>query len=64
MFILPLCLQKDPGESDKGGFEGGNGLSMEDNELYSSWKTGNVRDSADQSSSVQKNVFQPKRWLT
>ncbi|XP_070769883.1 docking protein 3 [Enoplosus armatus] len=34
-----LAFQKDPGESDKGGFERGNGLTMEDNDLYSSWKT-------------------------
>lgn len=40
MFTLLLCLQKDPGESDKGGFEGDNSLAMSDNDLYSSWKTG------------------------
>ncbi|XP_044060399.1 docking protein 1 [Siniperca chuatsi] len=34
-----LAFQKDPGESDKGGFESGNGLTMEENDLYSSWKT-------------------------
>ncbi|TKS72531.1 Docking protein 2 [Collichthys lucidus] len=34
-----LAFQKDPGESDKGGFERGNVCTMEDNELYSSWKT-------------------------
>ncbi|CAK6956461.1 docking protein 1 [Scomber scombrus] len=34
-----LAFQKDPGESDKGDFERGNGLTMEDNDLYSSWKT-------------------------
>ncbi|XP_070818272.1 docking protein 3 [Chaetodon trifascialis] len=42
-WLSALCLlafQKDPGESDKGGFERGNGLTMEDNDLYSSWKTG------------------------
>ncbi|XP_069027383.1 docking protein 3 [Embiotoca jacksoni] len=33
-----LAFQKDPGESDKGDFEGGNDLTMEDNDLYSSWK--------------------------
>ncbi|XP_054453738.1 uncharacterized protein dok3 [Anoplopoma fimbria] len=33
-----LAFQKDPGESDKGAFERGNGLTMEDNDLYSSWK--------------------------
>lgn len=49
MFTMPLCLQKDPGESDKGDFERGNGLVMEDNEIYSSWKTGNARQSADDS---------------
>uniref|UniRef100_A0A671VFU0 Docking protein 3-like n=1 Tax=Sparus aurata TaxID=8175 RepID=A0A671VFU0_SPAAU len=42
-WLKALCVLafQDPGESDKGGFEGGNGLTMEDNELYSSWKTGN-----------------------
>ncbi len=39
---MPLCLQKDPGGSDKGGFERGNGLTMEDNDLYSSWEKGNA----------------------
>ncbi|KAM6952989.1 uncharacterized protein dok3 [Lycodopsis pacificus] len=41
-WISALCLlafQKDPGESDKGAFERGNGLTMEDNDLYSSWKS-------------------------
>ncbi|XP_045886231.1 docking protein 3 isoform X1 [Micropterus dolomieu] len=41
-WLSALCLlafQKDPGESDKGDFERGNGLVMEDNEIYSSWKT-------------------------
>ncbi|XP_035525543.1 docking protein 3 [Morone saxatilis] len=41
-WISALCLlafQRDPGESDKGDFERGNGLAMEDNDLYSSWKT-------------------------
>lgn len=42
MFTVPLCLPKDPGGSDKGAFERGNGLTMEDNDLYSSWETGNV----------------------
>ncbi|KAK5897287.1 hypothetical protein CesoFtcFv8_010361 [Champsocephalus esox] len=34
-----LAFQKDPGESHKGTFERGNGLTMEDNDIYSSWKT-------------------------
>nr|XP_046261753.1 docking protein 3 isoform X2 [Scatophagus argus] len=34
-----LAFQKDPGESDKGVFERGNDLTMEDNDLYLSWKT-------------------------
>ncbi|KAI9539150.1 hypothetical protein NQZ68_009227 [Dissostichus eleginoides] len=34
-----LAFQKDPGESHKGTCERGNGLTMEDNEIYSSWKT-------------------------
>ncbi|XP_007561642.1 docking protein 3 [Poecilia formosa] len=41
-WISALCIlafQRDPGESDKGDFEGGNGLTMEDNDLYSSWKS-------------------------
>ncbi|XP_074504394.1 docking protein 3 [Sebastes fasciatus] len=41
-WLSALCLlafQKDPGESDKGAFERGNSLTMEDNDLYSSWKT-------------------------
>ncbi|XP_047441556.1 docking protein 2 [Mugil cephalus] len=33
-----LAFQKDPGEADKGDFDGGNGFTMEDNDLYSSWK--------------------------
>ncbi|XP_022051708.1 docking protein 2 [Acanthochromis polyacanthus] len=37
--ICLLAFQKDPGESDKGDFKGGNGLTMEDNDLYSSWKS-------------------------
>lgn len=41
MFTVPPCLQRDPGGSDKGDFEGGAGLTMEDNDLYSSWKRGN-----------------------
>lgn len=55
MFTMPPCLQKDPGESDRGGFERGNGLTMEDNDLYSSWKTGNAHQSADDSWSVHKS---------
>ncbi|XP_039974911.1 docking protein 2 isoform X2 [Xiphias gladius] len=41
-WLSALCLlafQKDPGGSDKGDLESGNGLTMEDNDLYSSWKT-------------------------
>ncbi|KAM9356760.1 docking protein 3 [Symphorus nematophorus] len=41
-WLSALCLlafQKDPEDSDKGGFERGNCLTMEDNDLYSSWKT-------------------------
>lgn len=41
-WLSALCLlafQKDPGESHKGDFEGGNGFTMEDNDLYSSWKS-------------------------
>ncbi|XP_029021514.1 docking protein 3 [Betta splendens] len=41
-WISALCLlafQKDPGKSDKGVLERGNVLAMEDNELYSSWKS-------------------------
>ncbi|XP_060936239.1 docking protein 3 [Limanda limanda] len=34
-----LAFQKDPEESDKRGLEGGNGLTMENNDLYSSLKT-------------------------
>ncbi|KAM9740460.1 docking protein 3 isoform 2-T2 [Menidia menidia] len=40
-WLSALCLlafQKDPGEPAKGDFEGGNGLTMEDNDIYSSWK--------------------------
>lgn len=44
---MPLCLQKDPGESDKGVLERGNVLTMEDNELYSSWKTGTYQSEDD-----------------
>ncbi|KAM4732897.1 docking protein 2 [Anableps anableps] len=41
-WISALCMlafQRDPGDSEKGDFEGGNGLTMEDNDLYSSWKS-------------------------
>ncbi|XP_071314545.1 docking protein 3 [Trachinotus anak] len=41
-WLSALCLlafQKDPGGSDKGDLEKGNGLTMEDNDIYSSWKT-------------------------
>ncbi|XP_059202996.1 docking protein 3 [Centropristis striata] len=41
-WLNALCLlafQKDPRESDKGTFEKGNSLTMEDNDLYSSWNT-------------------------
>lgn len=41
MFIVPPCLQRDPGDSEEGDFEEGNGLTMADNDLYSSWKSGN-----------------------
>ncbi|XP_040904722.1 docking protein 3 [Toxotes jaculatrix] len=34
-----LAFQKDPGESDKGDLKEGNNLTMEDNDLYSSWNT-------------------------
>ncbi|KAM3612583.1 uncharacterized protein V6R79_010530 [Siganus canaliculatus] len=34
-----LAFQKDPEESDKGTFERGNSLTMEDNDLYSSWES-------------------------
>lgn len=34
-----LAFQKDPGESDKGSFEEGTSLIMEDNDIYSSWKS-------------------------
>ncbi|XP_060904646.1 docking protein 3 [Labrus mixtus] len=37
--LCHLAFQKDPGESDKGGFVSGNGCTMEDNDLYSSWKS-------------------------
>ncbi|KAF3693740.1 Docking protein 3 Downstream of tyrosine kinase 3 [Channa argus] len=37
--LCVLAFQKDPGESNKGGLEKGNILNMEDNDLYSSWKT-------------------------
>ncbi|XP_071779178.2 docking protein 3 [Centroberyx gerrardi] len=36
--LCSLAFQKDPGELDKGAVERGNGLPMEDNDLYSSWK--------------------------
>ncbi|XP_078117031.1 docking protein 2 [Sander vitreus] len=44
-WLSALCLlafQKDSGESDKGAFERGNGLTMEDNDLYSSWKAADL----------------------
>ncbi|XP_072252561.1 docking protein 3 [Leuresthes tenuis] len=40
-WLSALCLlafQRDPGEQAKGDFVGGNGLTMEDNDIYSSWK--------------------------
>lgn len=42
MFTIPPCLQGDPWESEKGDFEEGKGLAMEDNDLYSPWKNGNL----------------------
>lgn len=41
-WISALCMlafQRDPGDLEKGDFEKGNGLTMEDNDLYSSWKS-------------------------
>ncbi|XP_043982106.1 docking protein 3-like [Gambusia affinis] len=37
--LCSLVFQRDPGDSEKGDFEEGNGLTMEDNDLYSSWKS-------------------------
>ncbi|MEQ2298987.1 hypothetical protein AMECASPLE_010859 [Ameca splendens] len=37
--LCALAFQRDPVDSEKGDFEGGNGLTMEDNDLYSSWKS-------------------------
>ncbi|XP_017282121.1 docking protein 3 [Kryptolebias marmoratus] len=34
-----LAFQRDPGGSHKGELEGGTSLTMEDNDLYSSWKS-------------------------
>ncbi|XP_029965230.1 docking protein 3 [Salarias fasciatus] len=34
-----LAFQKDPGESDKGSFEEGTSFIMEDNDIYSSWRS-------------------------
>lgn len=60
MFTMPSYLQKDPGESDKGGFERGNSLTMEDNDLYSSWRTGNARQSSDESNMQSKKINELK----
>lgn len=49
MFAMPLCLQKDPGESGEGGFERGNSLTMKDNDLYSSWERGRSLQVSDDS---------------
>lgn len=49
LFTMPLCLQKDPGESDKGGFERGNDMAMEDNDLYMSLKGSNAHRPSDDS---------------
>nr|XP_040029785.1 docking protein 3-like [Gasterosteus aculeatus aculeatus] len=38
--LCSLAFQKDPGEPHKGAFERGDGLTMEENDLYSSWKPG------------------------
>ncbi|XP_076018923.1 docking protein 2 [Genypterus blacodes] len=47
--LCQLAFQKDPRESDKGLWERGNGfLTMEDNELYSSWETGDTHQSAEE----------------
>ncbi|KAL6117851.1 dok3 [Pungitius sinensis] len=35
--LCSLAFQKDPGDPHKGAFERGDGLTMEDNDLYSSW---------------------------
>ncbi|KAM9310265.1 uncharacterized protein dok3 isoform 2-T2 [Pholidichthys leucotaenia] len=37
--VCLLAFQKDPGGADKGDFDGGNGFTMEDNDIYSSWKS-------------------------
>ncbi|CAN9514841.1 unnamed protein product [Ophioblennius macclurei] len=37
--LCSLAFQKDPGESDKGNFEEGTNVIMEDNDIYSSWKS-------------------------
>ncbi|XP_030001014.1 docking protein 1 isoform X2 [Sphaeramia orbicularis] len=37
--LKPPERKKDPGESSKGDFNRGNSLTMEENDLYSSWKT-------------------------
>uniref|UniRef100_A0A668AVU1 IRS-type PTB domain-containing protein n=1 Tax=Myripristis murdjan TaxID=586833 RepID=A0A668AVU1_9TELE len=38
--LCHLAFQRDPGELNKEILERGHGLPMEDNDLYSSWKTG------------------------
>uniref|UniRef100_A0AAV2MJJ5 IRS-type PTB domain-containing protein n=1 Tax=Knipowitschia caucasica TaxID=637954 RepID=A0AAV2MJJ5_KNICA len=41
-WISALCLlafQQDPEDADKGAFDRGNGLILEDNDLYSSWES-------------------------
>uniref|UniRef100_A0A3Q3IIN3 IRS-type PTB domain-containing protein n=1 Tax=Monopterus albus TaxID=43700 RepID=A0A3Q3IIN3_MONAL len=44
-WISALCFLafQDPGETDRGGLERGNDLTMEDNVLYSSWKAVTVQ---------------------
>lgn len=56
LFTGPLCLQKDPGEPHKGAFERGDGLTMEENDLYSSWKPGNGRRQLISQQAVKQNV--------
>ncbi|KAJ0003010.1 hypothetical protein NQD34_008160 [Periophthalmus magnuspinnatus] len=40
--LCVLAFQKDPEDADKGAFDRGNGLIMEDNDLYASWESGDT----------------------
>lgn len=47
--LCQLAFQKDPEDADRGGFDRGNGVIMEDNDLYWSWES---------DSNIPPNIYQ------